>query len=84
MTKEARKRRLATLGLVCGLGLPTPAAAQTAFTHPGLLHTAADLKRMKERVAGNVEPYVAGWNKLRTDSHAALDYAPKPLSLIHI
>src|SRR4051812_21572605 len=82
MIKESSKWFVITLGLVSGLGLPTPAAAQTEFRHPGLLHTSADLQRMRERVAGNVEPYVAGWKKLSADSHAALDYAPTPYAAV--
>jgi MYXO-CTERM domain-containing protein len=71
-----------TLGLLWGLGLPATAAAQTPFVHPGLLHTTADLTRMKDRVAANVEPYVAGWNRLRTDSHTAVGYTPHPYAAV--
>jgi MYXO-CTERM domain-containing protein len=73
---------LATFGLAWGLGLPSTAAAQTPLVHPGVLHTTADLTRMKDRVAASVEPYVTGWNKLRTDSRCGLNYAPHPYAVL--
>lgn len=33
---------------------------------------------MKAMVAARTEPYLAGWNRLRTDPHAELNYTPKP------
>jgi hypothetical protein len=64
------------------LAVPVTAAAQTAFVHPGILSTADDLNRMKTMVAARVEPYLAGWNRLRTDSHAQVGYTPHPTAIV--
>ncbi|MGF6929109.1 hypothetical protein QFZ48_004609 [Chitinophaga sp. W2I13] len=55
----------------------------TAFVHPGLLHKQADLDRMKTKVAEKAEPWMSGWNKLLTNSHAALTWQPNPADTIY-
>jgi hypothetical protein len=52
------------------------------FAHPGLLFQRADLERMRAMVAAGTEPYVAGWNRLRTDSRTSLDYTPTPFAVV--
>ena len=42
-------------------GVETPAR----FVHPGLLHTAGDLARMKEKIAQRAEPWQSGFEQLR-------------------
>ena len=42
------------------------------FVHPGILHTAADLERMRKQVAASAQPYLDGFKTLQS------------LSLIHI
>ncbi len=54
----------------------------TVFVHPGLLHTTADLERMKSKVASAAEPYVTGWERLRKDPITSLDYTPKPSAVV--
>jgi hypothetical protein len=53
-----------------------------AFVHPGLLFQRADLERMRERVSEGVEPYLAGWNRLRNEARASLDYTPTPFAIV--
>lgn len=53
-----------------------------AFVHPGLLFRREDFERMRDRVAAGEEPYVAGWNRLRTDSRTSLDYTPTAFAVV--
>ena len=46
-----------------------------AFTHPGGLHTLADLERMKTNVLAGNSPWLEGWNALIADSQAQSNYA---------
>lgn len=48
--------------------VPAPSVAR-AFKHPGLLHAAADLERMRDRVAAEQRPWIEGFRRLET--HAA-------------
>src|ERR1700742_1178791 len=41
------------------------AAESGTFVHPGLLHSRADLDRMRDRVAAGDEPWKSGFAKLR-------------------
>src|SRR5206468_1235415 len=43
---------------------PTPTPG--AFTHPGLLNTAADYERMRTNVALGVEPWLSNYNALKS------------------
>jgi fibronectin type 3 domain-containing protein len=53
---------------------------QTAFIHPGGLHTQADLDRMKTQVAAGTQPWLAGWQRLIADPLAQNTYTPAPLA----
>jgi fibronectin type 3 domain-containing protein len=68
--------RLLCLILLIGLGLQSTASA---FTHPGLLHTQADLDRMSAKVAANQQPWKGSWDRLVANSHAQLSYTPNPV-----
>ncbi|MEO3752417.1 alginate lyase family protein [Streptomyces sp. B6B3] len=60
------------------LALPAPAragAAPFAFTHPGLLHTAADLVRMRDAVAAQAAPQYAGFQALAAHPRSQAGYA---------
>ncbi len=46
----------------------------SGFVHPGILHSAADLERMKHRVSQRAEPWYSGFEKLRRDSHSQADW----------
>lgn len=45
------------------------------FTHPGALHTLADLNRMQTNVLAGNHPWIDDWNVLTTDSQAQSNYA---------
>ncbi|KAL4955383.1 chondroitin AC/alginate lyase [Aspergillus filifer] len=50
------------------------AIAAATITHPGLLHTDGDFKRIASYVDSQTEPQYTGWNKLA--AHANSDYTP--------
>jgi hypothetical protein len=52
------------------------------YKHPGLLHSAADLARMRAKVTAGTSPWLAGWNKLVANPHSAAGWAPKPLPVV--
>lgn len=53
---------------------------QVPFVHPGLIHSRADLDRMKEKVLAKEHPWIEGWNALCDfrDSRADFKASPKP------
>jgi fibronectin type 3 domain-containing protein len=51
----------------------TPFAGQ--LVHPGVMHTLADLDRMRTRVGAGDEPWLTGYHKLVADSHSSSAYA---------
>ncbi|TWT37814.1 Alginate lyase [Posidoniimonas corsicana] len=64
---------------------PAAAAAQNAdrpFVHPGMLHTAADLDRVRARIEAGEEPWLSGWRALVDSPLAQLDYRPRPLERV--
>ncbi|MFI2432851.1 alginate lyase family protein [Streptomyces sp. NPDC018693] len=83
----SRRTFLGAAGLagVAGSGLlsalaATPAWAQSAdsapaFAHPGLLHSRADLDRMKSGVADGRDPIAAGFAALARDARSQHTYA---------
>jgi len=48
-----------------------------AFVHPGLLHTRADLERMRQNVAFRKEPWLSGFDRLRKDPGSHADWPLK-------
>jgi hypothetical protein len=49
-------------------------APQKAFVHPGILHTRADLERIKKNVAVGAEPWKGGFAKLRDDPQSSAEW----------
>jgi hypothetical protein len=52
----------------------TRPAASPSFVHPGLLHSRADLDRMRQRVGAGQEPWKSGFEKLRADPQSRGDW----------
>lgn len=46
-----------------------PPRAVRPFAHPGLLHSRADLERMRARVAKGEQPGLDGWKRLTANRH---------------
>jgi hypothetical protein len=55
---------------------PLPARSETgaAFAHPGMLHNAADLARMREAVASKSQPIYAGFEIMRKHPASSATY----------
>ena len=45
-----------------------------AFIHPGLLHTQADLQRMRQKVSAGEEPWRSGFEALKSDRCSSADW----------
>jgi len=66
---------LFAFALVIALAASAPAQP---FVHPGGLHAAADLARMKTNVLAGNYPWIDGWNALIQDRKAQTNYKPAP------
>ena len=53
------------------LGAVGSSANAATYTHPGLLHTAADFSRMATKVAAGAQPWTGGYAVLTANSHSA-------------
>ncbi|RRJ67635.1 hypothetical protein EHV15_17705 [Paenibacillus oralis] len=60
----------------------TEAAAPAAFAHPGLLHTQADLDRIKQMVNAGTQPYLDGWNQLVNSPLSQAGWTPRATDTI--
>ncbi len=52
-------------------------ASQAQLVHPGCLHSAADLARMKSKVATDAQPWKGGFEKLAADFYSQSNYVMK-------
>jgi hypothetical protein len=52
------------------------ASARSSFAHPGILHSAADLERMRKGVSQGRSPIVEGFEQLRSHPLSRIDYVP--------
>ncbi|HEU6449363.1 MAG TPA: carbohydrate-binding protein [Verrucomicrobiae bacterium] len=52
----------------------TNTPSPTNFIHPGLLHSQAEIDRMRQMVAQNIEPWASGFIKLSNDVHSQPGY----------
>lgn len=58
------------------------AVAAAAFVHPGLLHTQADLDRVKQMVNAGTQPYLDGWNQLVNSPLSQAGWTPRATATI--
>jgi hypothetical protein len=77
-----------TLAWGCPGGLAISAEAgapptEEPFTHPGLLHSQADLERMRTKVAAHAEPWTSGWAMLTANVHSHLEWKPHPEAIVY-
>jgi hypothetical protein len=75
-------RAAGIIGLGLGLGLSIvaviPRASARDFAHPGLLHTRAELDRVKAKIATGEEPWRTAWSRFVWSSHASVQWKPSP------
>jgi hypothetical protein len=64
-----------TNGLRITYGTPPSALTNTTFVHPGVMHTFADLDRMKTNVLAGNNPWFMGYTNMLADSHSSSTYA---------
>lgn len=57
-------------------------SSSVPLKHPGGLCTQSDFDRIKEKVNASTEPWLSGWNKLITNSHAQITYTANPTTKI--
>jgi len=67
-----------------GTSAPTVEAASlnTPFVHPGLLHTQADINRMKQMINSQTQPYWDGWNALLNSPLSHSGWTPRATDTI--
>ena len=58
----------------------TGPAAGLPFTHPGILHSRAELDVVKARVAEGKKPWASAWRDLRRQRFSSLHWAPRPVA----
>lgn len=56
--------------------------ASRALAHPGLLHTEADLQRIRDKLAAGEQPWVDGWGALLGSGRSHLGASPRPLETV--
>src|SRR5689334_20717261 len=87
ISRRAMLRATAAAGaaVTATTALPATAAtaADSAFAHPGLLHTRADLTRMAAKVKAGAAPYTAGFARLTANRHAQSDWTPNPQTTVY-
>ncbi|MFJ9103394.1 alginate lyase family protein [Streptomyces sp. NPDC102405] len=88
MTSQISRRSMLKAAGAAGVAVTAataaPAtAAESAFAHPGLLHTRADLARMAAKVKAGAAPYTAGFAKLTANRHAQSGWTPNPQATVY-
>lgn len=63
-----------TLGADCHLKMNGNSTDANVFVHPGILHTTADLERLKKQVAAGTQPYLDGFKTLQSHSQSSSEY----------
>ena len=64
------------------IAAPASAAAPATFRHPGLLHDAGDLERMRQGVADRVSPVYDGFLVMAANNRSSYDYVVRNVGQI--
>lgn len=73
-----RSTAVAAAGVTLPIGTGSSLAADKPFAHPGILHSRAELRFVKSKVAAGEAPWKAAWEGLRGDAISKPDWTPKP------
>jgi hypothetical protein len=71
--------------LVSASVVPAQSSGQVqsaSFIHPGMLHSAADLERIKKNVKDGVEPWAGAWKEFQKNRFLAKTFQPRPLETV--
>src|SRR5687768_587201 len=67
---------------VSSASLAPPSKKSGPFQHPGMLHTAADLRFIREKIKRGEEPWNTAWNNLLADKIADPMVHPAPVKQV--
>jgi hypothetical protein len=82
-SKSATASASESASAAASTGAAGASTSSTGFVHPGLLHTQADLDRMKLKVAAGAQPWTAGWNRLVASSISQSSWKPNPQAIVY-
>ena len=82
-SKSAAASASESASAAASTGSAGPSTSSSGFVHPGLLHTQADLDRMKLKVAAGAQPWTAGWNRLVASSISQSSWKPNPQAIVY-
>jgi len=82
MTSFRSRYHLLVVGFAVGLlgAAGHASAAEKPFTHPGIMHSRAELDFVKAKVAEGEEPWKSAWEELRGHDISGLDWNPSPVA----
>jgi hypothetical protein len=83
ISRRSMLKAAGATGVAVTAATALPAAADSGFAHPGLLHTRADLARMAAKVKAGAAPYTAGFAKLTANRHAQSGWTPHPQTTVY-
>jgi hypothetical protein len=83
ISRRSMLKAAGATGVAVTAATALPAAADSGFAHPGLLHTRADLARMAAKVKAGAAPYTAGFAKLTANRHAQSGWTPQPQTTVY-
>lgn len=58
------------------------ALTESAYAHPGLLHTASDLADASGRLATAAQPWLSGFEQLTANARASSTWVPRPVASV--
>jgi len=73
---------LATAAVGIGVVVRPRSAQAASFAHPGMLHTADDLGRIRAKLAAADPAVTAGWRRLTSNGRSQATWRPRPLATV--
>ncbi|MBC8095014.1 MAG: alginate lyase family protein, partial [Akkermansiaceae bacterium] len=81
--RASRSQRMRLSFAICAIAslIAIPATLNAAFVHPGILHTKADLDRMKTNVLYQTYPWYGAFQAFQLDSKSSSSYVAAPANI---